>query len=239
MQNINIPIIKHEILFKNQKDKLQKVIEDNNFNIVIKPNKGTCGNNVYHINSVSEALMVYDKIIQNGQDICVCPFYNIKNEYRAIFLNGKIEFAYKKIKPVIVGNGKNTIKELLLIFNKTYYLNQNNLKNNNIDINYIPKNGEKIIYEWRFNLSKGSNIDEISKEDLKVIESISKSAANEINLKFGSIDIIKTFYDEFKIIEVNSGVMMENLIKLKDNGRKIAKEIYRKVINFMFNQNAH
>lgn len=51
------------------------------------------------------------------------------------------------------------------------------------------------------------------------------------------IDIIKTFDDEYKIIEVNSGVMMENLINLKYNGREIAKEIYRKVINFIFNVN--
>ena len=55
-----------------------------------------------------------------------------------------------------------------------------------------------------------------------------------IDLDFVSIDIVKLENNEFKIMEINSGVMMENLINLKEDGEKIAKSIYEIAIQKMF-----
>lgn len=233
LENSAIPVIKHDILFKDNEEKLIKFFVSNKKNIVIKPNNGTCGNDVYHINSENEAIKIYKQLIQSG-NVCICPFYNIKNEYRAILLDGNVELSYKKLKPIIIGNGKDNLKTLLLNFNKQYYSKESNFKNNLYDLDYIPLAGEKIEYEWRFNLSKGSIIRDISKIEQEKVEQLAKKAANNVNLSFGSIDIIETADGEFKIIEINSGVMMENLINLKSDGFIKAKEIYKKAIQKMF-----
>lgn len=233
LENSAIPVIKYELLFNNNEQKLKEFFRLNKQDIVIKPNEGTCGNDVYHIKSEEEALQIYKQLIKSGY-VCICPFYNIKNEYRAICLDGNIEYCYKKIKPIVTGNGKDNLRNLLIQFNKSFYSKESNLKNNEYDLDYVPAVGEQIEYEWRFNLSKGSKIQDITGLEQEKVEKLAKNAASKVNLNFGSIDIIETAEGEFKIIEINSGVMMENLIKLKSDGLEKAKEIYKKAINKMF-----
>ena len=55
-----------------------------------------------------------------------------------------------------------------------------------------------------------------------------------INIRFASIDIIQTKDNKFLVLEVNSGVMMENFIKQMNNGYEIAENIYKKAILKMF-----
>ena len=58
--------------------------------------------------------------------------------------------------------------------------------------------------------------------------------SEKINLKFGSIDIIKTYDDKYYVLEINSGVMIENYISLVENGYDNAKKIYTDAIKEMF-----
>lgn len=232
LENSAIPVIKHDILFRNNEKKLSTIAEKLNYNLVLKPNNGTCGNNIFHITCKDEIIDAYRKMLHLG-NVCICPFYNIKNEFRIIYLNGKTEHIYKKVKPIIVGDGKSTIKELLLHFNGEYYKDEKNFINKKYNINYIPKDGETIEYEWRFNLSKGAIISEVNEDEKKDLIKLASLAAEKINLKFGSIDIIKTMDNQYKIIEINSGVMMENLINLEKEGYKIAKNIYKKAMELM------
>ena len=150
-----------------------------------------------------------------------------------IYLKEK-QYIYKKVKPIIIGDGEKTIKELLKDFNNSYFSKEENLKNENIDINYIPKKNEKIEYEWRFNLSKGAIIEDVNDEEKKELIKLVNKVIDVIDLDFVSIDIVKLENNEFKIMEINSGVMMENLINLKEDGEKIAKSIYEIAIQKMF-----
>lgn len=229
----NIPIIQYNILYKYEEEKLEKYFNMFEKNVVIKPNNGTCGNNVIHTNNIEELNKEYKKIIEKNHSICICPFYDIKNEYRVIYLKEK-QYIYKKVKPIIIGDGEKTIKELLKDFNNSYFSKEENLKNENIDINYIPKKNEKIEYEWRFNLSKGAIIEDVNDEEKKELIKLVNKVIDVIDLDFVSIDIVKLENNEFKIMESNSGVMMENLINLKEDGEKIAKSIYEIAIQKMF-----
>ena len=66
---------------------------------------------------------------------------------------------------------------------------------------------------------------------------IANKIVNEINFGFGSIDIVQTNNNEFLVMELNSGVMMRGYAHLVQNGYDKAKEIYRKAIQAMFNDN--
>ena len=228
-----IPVIKHNILFKNEEEKLKKFFEEYNQDVVLKPNNGTCGNNVLHINNFKDLKSEYEKLIKKCYSIDICPFYDINSEFRIIYSPNK-QYIYKKVRPIIIGDGIHTVKQLLEEFNYEYFSNIENCKNEKISINYIPNLGEKIEYEWRFNLSKGAKIAKATEAERNKLMNFVHLIVNAIDLKFVSIDIVKLTNNEYMVMEINSGVMMENLIKLEENGYQIAKDIYEKAVKMMF-----
>lgn len=233
LKSEEIPVIEYNILFKNEEDKLEKYFYEYNQNVVLKPNNGTCGNNVLHICEYDKLKSEYNKLISKCYSVDICPFYEIESEYRVIYLPTK-QHIYKKVKPIITGDGVHSVKELLIEFNSEYFGDERNLKNENISADYIPKFGEKIEYEWRFNLSRGAKIADVDDEEKNILMNMINNIIKVIDLKFVSIDIVKLTNNQYMVMEINSGVMMENLVKLQDDGIQIAKSVYGEAIDLMF-----
>ena len=226
----NIPIIKHHIIFRNySKDYIKELYEEYHGDLVIKSNLGTCGNEVFHQTNLDEIYNLLDKLLIRNYSLSICPYVKIKNEYRVIVLDSQIMLLYGKIKPAIKGDGKKTIAELLKEFNPQYF-------NKKMDLpKQILKASEPYEYNWQFNLSRGANIFMDIPEDLSTrISQLALKVAEQINVKFCSIDIIVTNDDNIYLMEANSGVMMDNFINIHPQGRKIAKFIYSAAINKMF-----
>ena len=81
----------------------------------------------------------------------------------------------------------------------------------------------------KHNLSKGATIEPIEKNTFQELKKIAKTAAKVLNIRFSSVDILET-PNGFRILEVNSGVMMDNYLRLLPKGYEQAKALYRKVI---------
>ncbi len=220
LKSEEIPVIEYNILFKNEEDKLEKYFYEYNQNVVLKPNNGKLKSE-------------YNKLISKYYSVDICPFYEIESEYRVIYLPTK-QHIYKKVKPIITGDGVHSVKELLIEFNSEYFGDERNLKSENISADYIPKFGEKIEYEWRFNLSRGAKIADVDDEEKNILMNMINNIIKVINLKFVSIDIVKLTNNQYMVMEINSGVMMENLVKLQDDGIQIAKSVYGEAIDLMF-----
>lgn len=231
----NLPIIEHFVIFK---DYNKKIILDyfNNHNkeIIVKGNIGTCGKEVFKINDEQSLFSKIDELFKSQFSISLCPYYDIVNEYRVIVLNHEPRLVYGKKRPVVIGDGISTLKELAYAFNESYYGDKKHL---NKLSNYIPKKDEQVTLNFQFNLSNGAklflDIDEELKE--KLIE-LALGVSKQTNLIFGSIDIILTSDNKLMIMEANSGVMMNNLMNLIPNGREIAKSIYSDAIKLMFQE---
>lgn len=234
----NIPIVEHKIVYNktnksdyandcNTYEYVKEYFLKNDKHIVIKPNEGTCGHNVFDVTNINEIDNILDKIFINNYSISICPFYNIKHEYRVIILEGESELLYAKYLPVVVGDGNKTIRQLLFDFNYDYF--KNKLQDSKYD--KILDDKETFKYNWKFNLSQGAIAKKINDKVLedKLIK-IAKQVGQEINLRFGSIDIIQTSNNDLLVLEVNSGVMLENYIKLNPNEYLTAKNIYKKAI---------
>ena len=128
------------------------------------------------------------------------------------------------------GDGSSSIKQLLEEFNYEYFKNIDDKK-----LDRVLDFGDEYIYSWKFNLSNGSkpsfSIDEVDNDNiLEIVYRI----LNQLDLGFCSIDIIKTIENEYLVMEINSGVMMKNLIKGNDLGYNYAKEIYEKAVLALF-----
>lgn len=227
-----IPLAKHYIVFKNyDKKEIMDYAVKYNFDIVIKNNTGTCGNDMFHVENKNDLFSKIDKLLLKNYSISLSPYYDIRCEYRAVILNGNVELIYGKKKPIVFGNGKNTIYELLCEFNKNYF----EKITNDEKLNRVLKRNEKYEYNWQFNLSKGAMPflinDEIKKNKIK---NMAESIASILGIVFASIDIIELSDETLLLLEVNSGVMMDNISKNLDNGYLIAKNIYSKAIDLMF-----
>lgn len=243
LDSYNIPIIKHNIFYSssnkndyavnyNSLEYLEMLFKEYNNDIVLKYNSGSLGNGVYHINNHDLLVDIYNKFSNKSSSFSICPFYNIDYEFRTIILNGEIKLIYKKIRPVVIGDGKKTIRELLIDFNKDYFSNYNG-----DGLDRVLDIDEKYEEFWQFNLSQGviSSLD-VSDSDKDSIINIISSICNVISIGFGSVDIIKTNDGKFLVMEINSGVMMEGFVRQHDNGYDIAKNIFSDAVDAMFNE---
>lgn len=239
LKELNIPVCHHRIIYHknnnqsytigcNTEEYILNCFNEFHSDVVIKPNKGAMGINVYHITDKEELLTKTNELLINNYSISICPYYHIKNEYRVIVLDNQIKLIYKKINPTVIGDGKSSLKELLTKFNNNYYSDK--------DIPHIiPKTNEIYTYDFHFNLSKGS-IASLNIED-NIKEKISKIAidvSNKVGIRFASIDIIETTDNELLVIEANSGVTINKAINYIPNGYNIAKDIYKEAIIKLF-----
>lgn len=240
LRSCGIPVCEHNILYSrnnhstyaigcNTFSYVGELFNKYNEDIVIKINNGTCGINVNRFRDL-EVLREFFENLNTKSSYSVCPFYNIVNEYRVIVLGGVVQTIYKKELPIVYGDGSSSIKQLLEEFNYEYFKNIDDKK-----LDRVLDFGDEYIYSWKFNLSNGSkpsfSIDEVDNDNiLEVVYRI----LNQLDLGFCSIDIIKTIENEYLVMEINSGVMMKNLIKGNDLGYNYAKEIYEKAVLSLF-----
>ena len=61
------------------------------------------------------------------------------------------------------------------------------------------------------------------------------STAKALSIKFASVDMIETG-DETRVLEVNSGIMMEHFIQAATENYSIAKGIYKEAIHMMLEE---
>ena len=239
LKDENIPIIEHNIIYSkdnnsdfaigyNDYNIVKEYFKTHNNSIVIKPNIGTCGKGVYHIENIDDIEPTLELLFNKNYSLSYCPFYDIRKEYRIIVLNNEVKLIYQKERPVIKGNGINTIKELLIDFNKNYFIDKE------LDEEYdrVLNKNELFEYSWKFNLSKGSVSSIVpDKKLIKKLTDITSRILSKYNMKFVSIDVIDT-YNKLLIMEINSGVMMKNIYY--QLGEKIVKDIYKEAIIELF-----
>ncbi len=245
LKSQNIPIIKHTMVF-NPIDRKDYIKEDEVWNIVrkefenekrivVKPNFGFEGKGVFFCNTLKETEEAVKYLLKKNSSISICPFYDVKKEYRAFYLNGEILLIYEKEKPYVLGNGKYNVKTLVERLN----LPDNDVVRENlskIDLNYIPKENEKIELSWKYNLYGGATAKVINRDDTyySKIEKLAIEGGKALDMTFATIDIINTKNNELYVLEINSGVATSIFSEIVENGKELTKGIYKKALITIF-----
>ena len=217
LKSQNIPIIEHKMVF-NPATRSRLIPEESNCKLieneflkygrlVVKPNNDCQGNGIELCNSLRETEIAIQKLFnENNASVSICPFYDIKNEYRTFYLNGEVLLIYSKTKPFVIGDGKSTLGELasnLQLPNRLPV--EENLRK--LDLEYIPSEGESVEISWKFNLSGGAIPNILEKDELyNKIEKLAINAGKAVNMNFATIDIIQTMDNNLLVMEINSGV---------------------------------
>ncbi len=244
LKSSNIPTIEHRMIFNPQTrtkyyqnkflNEAKELLKQNNNKLVIKANDSCKGKDVHFCSNEEEIEDVVKKLFEEKNDtLSACPYIDISYEYRAIYLCGEILYIYKKKKPYVVGDGEKTIKDLIAEkFSEDMKIDICR----DLDMDYIPENGQEVTISWKHNLSSGAEpivIDE-NDEFIQEVRNIAKKAGDALNIKFASVDVVVTEKNEVLVMEINGSVCMNKFAEIIPNGHEIAKSIYSKAIDKMF-----
>ena len=101
-----IPAIQHQLLnnpvirqgwAKSTWAQALEYFEKHNQKVVVKPNQGSGGIDVFYCDNISCLEATIQKLFAIYPTVAISPFYKITTEYRVFYLNGKCHYIYGKI----------------------------------------------------------------------------------------------------------------------------------------------
>jgi glutathione synthase/RimK-type ligase-like ATP-grasp enzyme len=185
--------------------------------IVVKPNEGTSGNLVFRVLNRPALERAVSEIFSLNLNLAISPYLEIKNEVRVILVDTLPVIVYSKSRPSITGDGVHSILELALATMPAERLSAllprmaDDLDSATLDTVLPP--GRHHVLNWRHNLDAGAEPVLLPQGTVRerCVE-LAIKAAKSIDLRFGSIDVVQVD-DAWRVLEINSGVVMEALGK--------------------------
>ena len=235
------------------KNTIIKKLNENNINypIVIKPTNESQGKGVYvNIKSIDELFNYIDNKLSKYKILQIQQMLEGEN-YRVLFLNGKIIDILNRTIPYVIGDGKSTIKELIDKRNKnrkkgteTKIITENYIKEqgyNDINVS-VPNKGKRIYITKTINYHNGSNnvpfpINKVHKDTLNMFKNMMKYLDCNIGgIDYMSKDLTKSFKESKTdgIIEINNGPYYDMHIR-ENNKMLIANKIVTELDNYYDN----
>jgi glutathione synthase/RimK-type ligase-like ATP-grasp enzyme len=186
--------------------------------IVVKPNDGTSGQFVFKVTSKPKLELAVHKIFSLNLSVAISPFLDIEDEVRVVLIDYVPIVVYSKRRPSVVGDGKHSLLETALATIPAEQLSAvlpgmvNDFDQAALD-GIVPL-GQRHALNWRHNLDAGAEpvlLEQGATREACV--QIAVEAAKSIQLRFGSVDVVRVD-GSWRILEINSGVMMEALGRL-------------------------
>ena len=232
LKRLNIPVCEHHVVYQNYNiDDVFEYFNKYNKKLIIKSNTGTFGTTVYFADEPDRVISSIEKILSGNSSLSISPYYHAKNQYRVVLLDSKAELVYKKINPIVHGDGAATLRELLCNFNNYYFSNADL----GASFDQILEKGEEYTYSFRFSLSEGASAEiEENIEKKKKIVSLAKRAAKALNLRLCNVDVIELYTGEYLIIDIGTGMLLEKFMNVCPEGKYVVNEIYDKILDKMF-----
>jgi glutathione synthase/RimK-type ligase-like ATP-grasp enzyme len=191
------------------------LLRENPEGIVVKPNEGTSGESVFKVSTESELELAAHRIFAASLGLAISPYVNIEDEIRVVLLDHDPVVVYGKSRPAVTGDGRHSLLELALaatpVERRSAVLPGMLGEFDRAALDAIPPPGERRQLNWRHNLDSGAQPVLLERGDVRqACIAIAVRAAQAIGIRFGSIDVVRVD-GALKILEVNSGVMMEAL----------------------------
>jgi glutathione synthase/RimK-type ligase-like ATP-grasp enzyme len=191
------------------------LLNDNSAGLVVKPNEGTGGEQVFRVRTRPELELAVSDIFLSNRALAVSPYVRITDEVRVVLVDDLPVVVYSKQRPQVTGDGERTLLELVLASIPAQRLSAMlpgiaaGLDQAVLDS--VPPAGERVALNWRHNLGSGAEPELLTDGAARdACVAIATAAAQAIGLRFGSVDVVLVD-GAWRILEINSGVMMEAL----------------------------
>ena len=217
------------------------------FPVIVKPNSGSQGSGVALVHNKQEfykamrTIFKYDRVALVEQKVT-------GRDYRIVVLDKKVISAYERIPLNIVGDGKVTIQKLLIKKQKDFItLGRDTfikiddqriivkLKHQQLNLQSVPKKGQKIYLLDNANLSSGGDSVDVTEKIHKGFKTVAIKLTADMGLRLCGVDvmvdgdIVKT-PDKYSILEINSAPGLDHYAKTGKVQERIVEELYLKVL---------
>lgn len=248
----------HRSEFEN--DELEEIISHLKFPLVLKPTVSSLGRDVYcNIPDIIQLKCLMTKIYEKKEWLTIEEFHGNLNSYRVLVFKKKIIGVVQRYPAQVIGDGIQTITELIAASNiQRAQLTdelapiiideecQIRLRELGITPDHIPAKNERVVLYYTCNASRGGTYEALSPKLCKKSRLFFIKIASILNLNIAGIDIecininSPTIHAEGVIIEVNPGPSVrihENSHSVKSNRvtkKMIRSIIYRHPLSFMY-----
>ena len=219
-------------------DSMQAYATQKGYPLVVKPNEGTGGEDLYMAENALELEQNVLALFEKQRAICLSPFLEIEQEYRVIVLDEETLLIYAKKRPHIIGDGRASVLELIEGLHLAGQLSQSQVgrivDSHRGDLRDVLDKEQEVVLGWKHNLGAGSEPMLVEDESLSAkLSQLAQRARQAINIRFASIDIVQVAR-EYSVLEINSGVMLEHFTDHFPDERVRVKAIYAGAVAKMF-----
>lgn len=201
---------------------------------VVKDNMGTGGVGVFRARSERSLEACTYRLFQRVHGLAMCPFLEIEREVRVLLLDGRPLLAIEKQRPSVEGDGVSTLRTLIergvtrSMAERIGYTDPDLMA----ELEDVIPAGAVRLLNWRHNLGQGSTAQLVATEG-EEFTVVAKAAASVLRITFASVDVVRVG-NEWMVLEVNSGVMMDGLMRQLPDGEAVAEMVYRAALERMF-----
>ncbi len=214
------------------------------FPLVLKPIDGNAGKgvfaNIQHIDALKE-LLIHERM-KLGYEYLIVESFIKGQEFRICVIEDKVIGALNKRPASVIGDGKHTIKQLIIQVNKARKMNPHltsriikidrDINDQLLNIRYtlksIPQKGERVYLRTKSNLSQGGDTIDVTNELTDELKNIAINAGKAIpGLEHYGVDMIVD-------VERNTGTVLEvnarpdiggHVFPVEGQPRDLAKDI--------------
>ncbi len=197
---------------------------------VVKQNDGTGGRGVFLVEDINGLEKAVTEIFSQGRSVSISPFLEVEREARFCISHGRVVLCYEKLRPSVVGDGVSSVLELALAsqidLQATWF--------ERVDKNYTPPEGEECLLDWKHNLGGGAAPRRLNSDadDVKDARDLALSAFRTLGLCAASVDVV-CVKKSWMVLEVNTGIMIENAFRAGLISLEEAQEIYNELLSHL------
>jgi glutathione synthase/RimK-type ligase-like ATP-grasp enzyme len=217
------------------------LLKQNPQGLVVKPNEGTGGISVFKVWTEPELEVAANEIFSSEKSLAISPYVEIEDEVRVILIDYRPIVVFCKNRLSVVGDGRRSVLELAIATTPTERLSTvlsglaGDISKALLD--EVPPAGRHHALNWRHNLGTGAQAVVLEQTEPRATAciAIAVAAARSIEMRFGSIDVVSV-NGAWKVLEINSGVMME---ALNQSHPELVDAAYSAALDLIFDSNTN
>lgn len=223
LEEAGVPVSNSVRITKTKFDKGDWSIDSLEYPLVVKPGRDTLKGDgvVTNVQSLREATRHLKNGFKDHRVMLVEEFRSGLDDYRVTVLDGKVIGVLRRVRPYVIGDGKSSVKKLLLARNEERKNNKqiklgmvqmdadlkNTLRDQGLRLGSVPKEGQEVRLKQVCNLGAGGEVHDatelISEENKKLAIKIAKT----LGLRLAGIDFL--CQDISKSLVKTGGVIIE------------------------------
>ena len=174
--------------------------------VVVKPRDGNQGKGISVNIATKEGVMTAYKTAKSFRDDVLVERYLPGSDFRLLVVGNKLVAASRRDPPLVIGNGKNTVRELVELVNsdprrgeghatsltkiRLDDIAKNRLKEQGLEENSVPTKGTRVILRNNANLSTGGTATDVTDDVHQEVAARAIAAAQMVGLDICGVDVV-------------------------------------------------